>query len=65
MEKIEKWLLDNKDLIKIKSVEREIGCPPTTLQKVAQGKMAFPDKWREPLKKWAKRFIRPIVAELS
>lgn len=60
MEKIEKWLIDNKEYLNVKSIERAIDCPQTTLQKVLQGKMAFPPKWKAPLEKWAKKFAKPI-----
>lgn len=45
------WLIKNKDRLSIRGIEKEIGCPDTTLQKVVQGKQGLPKKWEEPLQK--------------
>lgn len=45
------WLIKHKDIISIRGIEKRIGCPDTTLQKVVQGKQNIPKKWQEPLQK--------------
>lgn len=45
------WLIRNKEVLSIRGIEKRIGCPDTTLQKVVQGKQQVPKKWREPLQR--------------
>ena len=39
------WLIKNKQILNVSGLEKEIGCPPTTLQKVLQGAKPLPHKW--------------------
>lgn len=40
-----RWLKSNKELLNISGLEKAIGCPHTTLQKVLQGAKPLPNKW--------------------
>ena len=51
---MEKWLIKNRNVINIKELENEIGCPKNTLQNAVQGIRDIPKKWIEPLKKYRK-----------
>lgn len=44
------WLKKHKNRLSIRAIEHEIGCPSTTLSKVANGTMGLPEKWRGPLR---------------
>lgn len=47
---MEQWLKDNAHLLSIRAIEKEIGCPSTTLTKAANGRMKLPQKWEKPLR---------------
>lgn len=51
------WLKENKRFLKIRAIEKELGCPDT-LQKVLQGKQGLPEKWEKPLSDFIKRLCR-------
>lgn len=51
------WLKDNKEFLSIDKIEREVGCPFTTIQQFVSGKRDIPSKWNEPIVKWVKSFI--------
>lgn len=40
-----KWLKSNKGILNVSGLEKAIGCPNTTLQKVLQGTKPLPNKW--------------------
>ena len=51
---MENWLKKNKDRLSIRAIEKEIGCPASTLTKVVNNaKRKLPEKWVEPLMKLA------------
>ena len=43
------WIKAHKNLISVRTIEKETGMPPHTLQKVMQGKRHLPEKWKHPL----------------
>lgn len=51
---MEDWLIKNKHRLSIRAIEKEIGCPASTLSKVANGNIKLPGKWRKKLEKVAK-----------
>lgn len=51
------WLKKNKEFLKISAIEKEIGCPSTTLQKWIKGDQGLPGRWVKPLEKWIQKFI--------
>jgi len=50
------WLNDNKQVISIRALEKELEMPPDTLQKVIQGNRKIPMKWLNPLIKYIDKF---------
>lgn len=54
---MEDWLIKNKHRLSIRAIEKEIGCPASTLSKVANGNIKLP-------KRWEKR-LREVVADLT
>ena len=68
---MENWLRKNKDVLSITAVGKRIGCGPSTLDKVVNGRK-LPKKWIEPLKKFKESmcecnnlFERPIDQNIS
>ncbi len=51
---MEDWLIKNKHRLSIRAIEKEIGCPASTLSKVANGNIKLPGKWKKKLEKVAK-----------
>lgn len=51
---MEDWLIKNKHRLSIRAIEKEIGCPASTLSKVANGNIKLPGKWRKKLEKVAR-----------
>lgn len=43
------WLKKNARFLSISAIEKEIGCPATTIQKFVDGKRTLPLKWQKPL----------------
>ena len=43
------WLKKNARFLSISAIEKEIGCPATTIQKFVDGKRNLPLKWQKPL----------------
>jgi hypothetical protein len=54
------WLIKNKNIFKIKQLEKQIGCPPDTLQKVVQGRQGLPGKWEAKLRKFLKDLLKTV-----
>lgn len=59
MHDIEKFLRENSKYLSIRAIEKEIGCPTDTLQKVIQGR-SIPSKWKQPVNDFFKRFCSAI-----
>ena len=53
-------LEQNKDVLKIKTIERKLKCPDT-IQKWLQGKQGLPEKWEQPLRAFLKSFAQSIL----
>jgi len=51
---MKEYLKKNQSIISIRALEIEIGCPPSTLQKVIKNGRGIPKKWKEPLYKYLK-----------
>ena len=51
-----KWLKNNKSFLNINMIEKEIGMPKSTLQKVLTGDRNLPDNWDAPVNKFVKNF---------
>lgn len=52
---VQQWLVENKDLLNLSSLEKSIGCPATTLQKVVKEGRSLPKKWEAPLQQVKQR----------
>ncbi len=46
---IEKAISEMKDYVPVRLIERHLGMPKTTLQKVLKGQRELPKKWQKPL----------------
>lgn len=53
-----KWLKNNKSFLNINMIEKEIGMPKSTLQKVLIGDRNLPDNWDAPVNEFVKRLKR-------
>jgi len=58
MREIEKWLIANKDTLRIRAIERKIGCPVDTLRKVVDGSQKLPEKWVKPLRDYIQNICK-------
>ncbi len=54
MEKLLKYI----DLLNISEIERQIGCPRTTLQKAVKYKHRLPKKWESKLNEYMNNFLK-------
>lgn len=43
------WIIKNRRVLNLSMLEREIGCPESTLRKVANSKMKLPEIWERKL----------------
>jgi hypothetical protein len=51
------WLKTNAKYLSIKSIEKEVGCPSTTIQQfIGKAERNIPDKWIVPIVEWIKKF---------
>lgn len=50
------WLKNNARFLSISAIEKEIGCPETTIQKFIKGKRNLPAKWEEKIKLFISKF---------
>lgn len=55
------WLINNKEILSIRAIEKAIGCPTDTLQKAVNGSQNLPKKWIEPLQQYLTGLIKPEV----
>ena len=46
---INAWLRNNRKFLSFRAIEKELGIPPTTLNKAVTGRQNLPYKWVEPL----------------
>lgn len=46
---LQEWIIENKDILSIRSIEKQVGIPSTTLKNVIHGKQNIPKKWVNPL----------------
>lgn len=51
---MKEYLKNNQSIISIRALEIEIGCPPSTLQKVIKNGRDIPKKWKQPLYEYLK-----------
>jgi len=51
-------LLKNLHLLNISEIERQIGCPRTTLQKAVKYKQRLPKKWEGRLNEFMNEFLK-------
>jgi hypothetical protein len=52
------WLKKNKEYLSIDKIEKEVGCPFTTIQQFVSGNRNLPDKWHGPVIEWVRKFKR-------
>ena len=53
-----KWLKNNKSFLNINMIEKEIGMPKSTLQKVLTGDRNLPNNWEDSVNRFVKRLKR-------
>lgn len=41
------WLKKNARFLSVSAIEKEIGCPATTIHKFVEGSRPLPNKWKE------------------
>lgn len=62
---LQEWIIANKDILSIRSIEKQVGIPSTTLKNVIHGKQNIPKKWIKSLYNFLKLRIDDFPISLK